>query len=366
MGEFSKNRRLTTILAADIVGYSKHMAADEDATLRNLQRHMSGIKPLIEAKGGRIFHTTGDGFLAEYKSTLEAVRSAIEIQEEVARINEAPDIGPKLYFRVGINVGDVIDDNGNLFGDGVNIAARLESLATAGGICVSSGVYELVRNKLSYSFQSMGDQQVKNIPEPISTFTLTPVHISLDPSVSESLPKPDTISAVSGKSWKTRYFYPGVALAIVILLAIAVLKPSPVTEQATATTAPAQSSSPITKKTNSQPSGAKSTSTTPSSSPKAISFAGKWVIGSDGKKAKLMIELLSSGKSRISIQNLKNKKVRKLNKSGTWSAKNSQQLCLTLPSAGQDSCFRVETRGNKTYLYSEKRSTMDWMLVNKP
>ena len=132
------------------------------------------IDRLIARHEGRIFNTAGDSVLAEFGSAVEAVRCAITIQEELRVRNAQIDENRRMDFRIGINVGDVLVDGDNLYGDGVNIAARLESIATPGGICISGSVFTLVKNKLSYGFEDIGLQTVKNIPEPVPTFRLTP------------------------------------------------------------------------------------------------------------------------------------------------------------------------------------------------
>ena len=173
MAEDRQQRRLATILAADVFGYSRLTAENEEDALRTLKAHRGVIDRLISRHEGRIFNTAGDSVLAEFGSAVEAVRCAITIQEELRVRNAQIDENRRMEFRIGINVGDVLVDGDNLYGDGVNIAARLESIATPGGICISGSVFALVKNKLSYSFEDIGLQTVKNIPEPVSTFRLT-------------------------------------------------------------------------------------------------------------------------------------------------------------------------------------------------
>jgi adenylate cyclase len=174
MAEDRQQRRLATILAADVFGYSRLTAENEEDALRTLKAHRGVIDRLISRHEGRIFNTAGDSVLAEFGSAVEAVRCAITIQEELRVRNAQIDENRRMDFRIGINVGDVLVDGDNLYGDGVNIAARLESIATPGGICISGSVFTLVKNKLSYGFEDIGLQTVKNIPEPVPTFRLTP------------------------------------------------------------------------------------------------------------------------------------------------------------------------------------------------
>ncbi|MBV9407080.1 MAG: adenylate/guanylate cyclase domain-containing protein, partial [Acidobacteriaceae bacterium] len=173
MVEGSQQRRIAVILAADVFGYSRLMAKDEDATLRTLKAHRSVIDRLITRHEGRIFNTAGDSVLAEFDSAVEAVRCAITIQDELRVRNAQIAEERRMEFRIGINVGDVLVDRENLYGDGVNIAARLEAIAAPGNICISGSVFSLVKNKLSHHFEDMGPQLVKNIPEPVPAYRLT-------------------------------------------------------------------------------------------------------------------------------------------------------------------------------------------------
>jgi class 3 adenylate cyclase len=174
------NRKLTTILAADVVGYSQLMAADEEATLSRLQTYRKVIDLLVAKHNGRIFNTAGDAVLAEFGSAVEAVRCAVSIQEDLAVRNAQLREGEQMWFRIGINVGDVMIEGGDLFGDGVNVAARLEGLAEKGGICISGSTFEQVKNKLSVAFSDIGPQTVKNIPEPVPAFRIVPGQVSVN------------------------------------------------------------------------------------------------------------------------------------------------------------------------------------------
>src|ERR1700720_2812175 len=161
-------RRLAAILAADVAGYSRLMGADEEGTherLKALRRELAD--PKIKEHRGRIVKTTGDGLLIEFASVVDAVRCAVEVQREMAERNA--DVSPdrRIEFRMGINLGDIIKDGRDIYGDGVNVAARLEALAEPGGICVSRVVRDQVRDKLAFSFEDMGEQQVKNIARPV-------------------------------------------------------------------------------------------------------------------------------------------------------------------------------------------------------
>jgi TolB-like protein/class 3 adenylate cyclase len=161
-------RRLTAILAADVVGYSRLMGAEEEGTLAALKAiRRELVDPRIVEHRGRIVKTTGDGLLVEFASVVDAVRCAVDVQREMAERNIGVPAETRIEFRVGINLGDIISDGDDIFGDGVNIAARLETLAEPGGICVSRVVRDQVRDKLALVFDDMGEQQVKNIARPV-------------------------------------------------------------------------------------------------------------------------------------------------------------------------------------------------------
>ncbi|HCE72674.1 MAG TPA: guanylate cyclase, partial [Ruegeria sp.] len=164
-------RRLTTILAADLSGYSRLMAADEEGTVTRL-RHLFAdiVRPDLSREGGRLIKTMGDGMLVEFASPVAALRSAVAILQQVARdqVETAPDT--RMLFRVGIHLGDVISDGDDILGDAVNIAARLESLATPGGICISRSVHDQVRGKVDAELIELGPQPVKNIPDPVEVW----------------------------------------------------------------------------------------------------------------------------------------------------------------------------------------------------
>ncbi|UPK17344.1 adenylate/guanylate cyclase domain-containing protein [Bradyrhizobium sp. 131] len=170
------NRRLTTILAADAVGYSRLVGIDEEGTLDRLRTVRNDlINPMIAAHRGRIVKTTGDGLLAEFASVVDAVRSAIGMQQAMAESNSGLVQDRRIEFRIGINLGDVVvEDDGDLMGDGVNVAARLEGTADPGGICLSSAVYDQVRGKMDITAQDRGRQQLKNIAELVQIYSISP------------------------------------------------------------------------------------------------------------------------------------------------------------------------------------------------
>jgi adenylate cyclase len=175
MGEGRADRRLTAILAADVVGYSRLMAADEKGTharLKGLRKDF--IEPTVAEHHGRIVKLTGDGALVEFGSVVDAVECAAAIQAGVAERQAGQPNDRRIVFRIGINIGDVIIEDDDIYGDGVNVAARLEGLAEPGGICVSRNVYNQVKNKVAFGFEPMGEHQVKNIPEPVIAYRVLP------------------------------------------------------------------------------------------------------------------------------------------------------------------------------------------------
>jgi adenylate cyclase len=168
------DRRLAAILAADIAGYSRLMGVDEEGTLRQLKAHRKElIDPKITEHRGRVVKITGDGMLVEFVSVVDAVRCAVDIQRSMIERNAKVPTESRIEFRVGINVGDIISDENDIYGDGVNVAARLEALAEPGGIMVSRNVHDQVRDKLSFGFEDMGEQIVKNIARPIGVHRIS-------------------------------------------------------------------------------------------------------------------------------------------------------------------------------------------------
>jgi len=171
MADLSIRRKLTAILSADVVGYSRLMAANEAATVQNLKSCRDIIARLVVDHGGRVVNAPGDALLAEFPSAVEAVQTAMEIQKsvEVHNIELEPD--RRMQFRIGVNLGDVIEEaDGTIYGDGINIAARMEALAEGGGVCISSIVYDAVEGKLACGFDFLGEQQVKNIAKPVRIY----------------------------------------------------------------------------------------------------------------------------------------------------------------------------------------------------
>ena len=197
-------RRLASILAADISGYSRLMELDEEGTYARVMRQRRElIEPTLAEHHGKLIKYTGDGFLAMFDSPVEAVRCAIVIQQSMVGRNTSLPREQWILYRIGIHLGDVIVEPSDVYGDGVNIAARLEGIASPGDVYVSGGVYEQIKNKLVCAYQSLGDRQVKNITDPVSVYRV--------------LPDPAALSQARRKRW------PVALLAVLIVSAIAIL-----------------------------------------------------------------------------------------------------------------------------------------------
>jgi adenylate cyclase len=170
MSDEGFKRKLIAILSADVKGYSRLMRENEEATIRTLTAYREVVANLIQKHRGRVVDSPGDNVLAEFKSVVDAVRCAVEIQEELKVRNAELQKNRKMEFRIGINLGDVIEDGERIYGDGVNIAARVEGLSEGGGICISGTVYEHVKDKVALGYESLGEHTVKNIPEPVRVY----------------------------------------------------------------------------------------------------------------------------------------------------------------------------------------------------
>src|SRR5690348_10883233 len=187
----SVERRLAAILAADVAGYSRLMGVDEEGTHERLTAHFRElVDPKIREHRGRTVKNTGDGLLAEFPSVVDAVRCAVETQRGM--LDREPEVPEerRIMFRIGINLGDVIIEEHDIFGDGVNVAARLEGLAEPGGVLVSNTVHDHVRDRLSFAFDDLGEQQVKNIARPVRVYRVRDVGAASAP-VLPTLPLPD-------------------------------------------------------------------------------------------------------------------------------------------------------------------------------
>ncbi|HKP22796.1 MAG TPA: adenylate/guanylate cyclase domain-containing protein [Dongiaceae bacterium] len=165
-------RRLTSILCADVKSYSRLMENNETRTIGTLRQYRAAMDALVERHEGRTINTWGDAVIAEFSSVVEAVQCAIEVQRELGVRNRDLPEAEQMWFRIGINLGDVMVEDDDLYGEGVNIAARLQELAEPGGILISGPVYDLVRNKLSIGFEHLGQQAVKNVTEPVVSYRI--------------------------------------------------------------------------------------------------------------------------------------------------------------------------------------------------
>ena len=170
MADEGFKRKLTAILSADVKGYSRMMRDDEDSTIRTLTNYRSAISNLIQKFRGHVVDATGDNLLAQFTSVVDAVNCAVEIQRELAERNAELSEERKMEFRIGVNLGDVVEEEGRIYGDGVNIAARMEGLAVAGGICISGSVYDSVESRLGLEYEFLGEQEVKNIDKPARAY----------------------------------------------------------------------------------------------------------------------------------------------------------------------------------------------------
>ena len=185
-------RRLAAILAADVAGYSRLIGADEGGTLQALMAIRAELlDPTIAAHNGRLVKTTGDGLLVEFSSVVDALRCATEVQAGMAERGAGVPDDKRIEYRIGINMGDIVVEDGDIFGDSVNIAARLEALAQPGGICVSARVQEDAAGKLDLAFEDLGEQQLKNITRPVRAFRIATGAVSFTAAVAPALPLPD-------------------------------------------------------------------------------------------------------------------------------------------------------------------------------
>jgi adenylate cyclase len=219
-------RRLAAILAADVAGYSRLIGDDEEGTLNRLRSIRTDvINPKITEHHGRIVETTGDGLLVEFTSVVDAVRCASEIQTAMAEGSAKITANKRIEFRIGINVGDIVVEDGDIFGDGVNVAARLEGLAEPGGICVSARVQEDAAGKLDLMFEDLGEQNLKNIARPVRVYRVRPTAIERTASSVEitpilALPDKPSIAVLpfANISGEQEYFADGIAEEIITAL----------------------------------------------------------------------------------------------------------------------------------------------------
>ena len=227
MADEGFKRKLTAILSADVVGYSRLMEDNEEATIRTLADYREAMGNLIQKHRGRVVDATGDNLLAEFTSAVDAVNCAVGIQRELAERNEELPEERRMRFRIGINLGDVVEEEGRIFGDGVNIAARIEGLAEAGGICLSGTVYDSIQNKLGLEYEYMGEQKVKNIQKPVRIYRVqmhlkAPVLIDTDEKIAFPLPDKPSLAVLPFENMsgdpKQDYFSDGLTDQIISTL----------------------------------------------------------------------------------------------------------------------------------------------------
>ena len=199
-------RKLTAILYADVAGYSRLTGEDEDATHHTLSEYLDLISRSIESHRGHVMHYAGDAVLAMFEAVVDALGCGVRIQRDLATRNEHVPEEQKVQFRIGVNLGDVIEDRGDIYGEGVNVAARLESLADPGGICISRSVYDQVKNKLELGYESLGEQQVKNIAEAVEVYRV--------------LLEPEAAGTVIDKKYakRSRWLWPALVAALLLIV----------------------------------------------------------------------------------------------------------------------------------------------------
>jgi len=205
MAQEGFKRKLTAILNADVVGYSRLMEDNEEATIQTLNTYRNSMSTLIQQNRGRVVDMTGDNLMAEFSSVVDAVKCAVETQKEMSDRNADLPENRRMLFRIGVNLGDIVEEDDRIYGDGVNIAARLEGLADAGGICISRTTYEQVKNKLELGYEYLGEHSVKNIAEPVHVYRV--------------LMEPESAGKVIGEKRKTKRWI-ALAAAIIVLIGV--------------------------------------------------------------------------------------------------------------------------------------------------
>jgi class 3 adenylate cyclase len=364
-------RKLTSILAADVVGYSRMMGVDEDGTYELLGKCRKIIDRNIEHHGGRIFNTAGDSVMAEFTSTVEAVRCAIEIQEEIVIHNTDKPESEQMWFRIGLNVGDVIVEGDDLIGDGVNIASRMESIAQPSGICISGSVYELVRNKLSFAFDDMGKQSVKNIIEPVSAYSLRP---AATPKIMQGIA--DKQQPGNEKKRSTGLM---ILAAVLFLLGAAIAafyftnrdsgKDNSVIQQE-ANPRPVPAPGPVLKEKQmpTKRSEAVQKPQTGASTLAGITpshFVGRRIEGKTSKKGdRLVIEMKERGNAALSTyKKNKRNRVHKTDK-GRWWINKEERICFEFNrlNEGKGFCRDYTVKNGREFLVSGDPAKPEWVL----
>jgi len=217
-------RKLTAVFSADVASYSRLMGDDEAATVKTLETYKGVMFSLIKQHRGRVIDSPGDNLLAEFASAVDAVQCAVAVQKELQSRNADLPENRKMQFRIGINLGDVIQEKGRIYGDGVNIAARLEALAEAGGICVSKTAFDHIESKLPLGYEFLGEQEVKNIAKPVGAY-----RVLMDPRVTVAGAKPE---ASKIPFWRSKTVLAGATVVLLAIIGVGVwnlyLRPAPV------------------------------------------------------------------------------------------------------------------------------------------
>jgi TolB-like protein/class 3 adenylate cyclase len=203
MAEQGFKRKLTAILSADVVGYSRLMEDNEEATIRALTTYRNSMSTLIQKHGGRVVDMTGDNLMAEFSSVVDAIKCSVETQKEISERNANLPDNRQMLFRIGVNLGDIVEEDDRIYGDGVNIAARLEGLAEAGGICISGTAYDQLKNKLQLGYQYLGEHSVKNIAAPVRVYKV--------------LMEPEAAGKIIGEKRKTKRWMAAAATVVLFI-----------------------------------------------------------------------------------------------------------------------------------------------------
>ena len=220
-------RKISAILSTDVVGYSKLMETDELLTVQTMESYRKTVSSLIEQHNGRVIDSPGDNLLSEFGSVVDAVQCAVEIQHVIKAKNAVLPEARRMEFRIGVNLGDVIEEQGRTYGDGINIAARIEGLADAGGICISGSAYEQIKSKLALGYEDLGEHPVKNITWPVQVYRI--------PMEARGFGEADMSRSAGEKRWRNIAFGAIAVLAAVLVLLIArnyVMLPAPSQESA--------------------------------------------------------------------------------------------------------------------------------------
>ena len=217
MADEGYKRKLTAILSADVAGYSRLMGENEAATVKTLETYKQVMFSLIKQHRGRLIDSTGDNLLSEFASVVDAVQCGVAIQKELDARNESLAEDRRMQFRIGINLGDVIEEEGRIYGDGVNIAARLESLADPGGICISKTAFDQIETKLPLGYEFLGEQEIKNISKPVGAY-----RVLMEPRVTVA---GEREAPVATPFWRRKKAIVGALAVLVVIIGCGCMEP---------------------------------------------------------------------------------------------------------------------------------------------